>query len=293
MGLLRAELLQENAVRASTVYPLRDVVSVRSPVLILTTKDDGGIILIALNCQCEAFETLGAQQSEGMPVSRRGSDELVLRRFPEVEVSAVAGPSINGASASFKSRRHDCGFIVNLPGVSDPGGQAAFRFHIMEVKMSENMVTREEFLMELNTERRITMLEAMTAEVRKETAEIRKETAELRAEVRKETAELRTSNEDARKEYRSHQRFVLRVTAAMVIAVVLTFSGIGYNAFSVNQSLAELTIKVDRIDDRLASVETDVAALQTDVAALQTDVAALTVGQQQIFAALRNEGIIQ
>ena len=103
MGLLRAELLQENAVRASTVYPLRDVVSVRSPVLILTTKDDGGIILIALNCQCEAFETLGAQQSEGMPVSRRGSDELVLRRFPEVEVSAVAGPSINGASASFKA----------------------------------------------------------------------------------------------------------------------------------------------------------------------------------------------
>ncbi len=159
--------------------------------------------------------------------------------------------------------------------------------------MSENMVTREEFLMELNTERRITMLEAMTAEVRKETAEIRKETAELRAEVRKETAELRASNEDARKEYRSHQRFVLRVTAAMVIAVVLTFSGIGYNAFSVNRSLAELTIKVDRIDDRLASVETDVAALQTDVAALQTDVAALTVGQQQIFAALRNEGIIQ
>ena len=151
--------------------------------------------------------------------------------------------------------------------VSDPGGQAASGFHIMEVKMSENMVTREEFLMELNTERRITMLEAMTAE-------IRKETAELRAEVRKETAELRASNEDARKEYRSHQRFVLRVTAAMVIAVVLTFSGIGYNAFSVNRSLAELTIKVDRIDDRLASVETDVAALK--------------VGQQQIFAALRN-----
>ena len=134
--------------------------------------------------------------------------------------------------------------------------------------MSENMVTREEFLTELNTERRITMLEAMTAE------------------VRKETAELRVSNEDARKEYRTHQRFVLRVTAAMVIAVVLTFSGIGYNAFSVNRSLAELTIKVDRIDDRLASVETDVAALQTDVAAL-------TVGQQQIFTALRNEGIIQ
>ena len=141
--------------------------------------------------------------------------------------------------------------------------------------MSENMVTREEFLTELNTERRITMLEAMTAEIRKETAEIRRE-----------TAEIRTSNEDARKEYRSHQRFVLRVTAAMVIAVVLTFSGIGYNAFSVNRSLAELTIKVDRIDDRLASVETDVAALQTDVAAL-------TVGQQQIFTALRNEGIIQ
>ena len=134
--------------------------------------------------------------------------------------------------------------------------------------MSENMVIREEFYMELNTERRITMLEAMTAE------------------VRKETAELRVSNEDARKEYRSHQRFVLRVTAAMVIAVVLTFSGIGYNAFSVNRSLAELTTKVDRVDDRLASVETDVAALQTDVAAL-------TVGQQQIFTALRNEGIIQ
>ena len=134
--------------------------------------------------------------------------------------------------------------------------------------MSENMVTREEFLTELNTERRITMLEAMTAE------------------IRKETAELRVSNEDARKEYRSHQRFVLRVTAAMVIAVVLTFSGIGYNAFSVNRSLAELTIKVDRIDDRLASVETDVAALRTDVAAL-------TVGQQQIITALRNEGIIQ
>ncbi len=141
--------------------------------------------------------------------------------------------------------------------------------------MSENMVTREEFLTELNTERRITMLEAMTAEIRKETAEIRKETAEIRA-----------SNEDARKEYRSHQRFVLRVTASMVIAVVLTFSGIGYNVFSVNRSLAELTIKVDRVDDRLASVETDVAALRTDVAAL-------TVGQQQIFTALRNEGIIQ
>ena len=134
--------------------------------------------------------------------------------------------------------------------------------------MSENMVTREEFLTELNTERRITMLEAMTAE------------------IRKETAEIRASNEDARKEYRSHQRFVLRVTASMVIAVVLTFSGIGYNVFSVNRSLAELTIKVDRIDDRLASVETDVAALRTDVAAL-------TVGQQQIFTALRNEGIIQ
>ncbi len=134
--------------------------------------------------------------------------------------------------------------------------------------MSENMVAREEFLTELNTERRITMLEAMTAEIRKETAEIRRETAEIRA-----------SNEDARKEYRSHQRFVLRVTAAMVIAVVLTFSGIGYNAFSVNRSLVELTIKVDRIDDRLASVETDVAALK--------------VGQQQIFTALRREGIIQ
>ena len=114
------------------------------------------------------------------------------------------------------------------------------------------MVTHEEFLTELNTERRITMLEAMTAEIRRETAEIRRETAEIRA-----------SNEDARKEHRSHQRFVLRVTASMVIAVVLTFSGIGYNVFSVNRSLAELTIKVDRIDDRLASVETDVAALQT------------------------------
>ena len=138
--------------------------------------------------------------------------------------------------------------------------------------MSENMVTREEFLTELNTERRITMLEAMTATM---TAEIRKETAE----IRRETAEIRASNEDARKEYRSHQRFVLRVTAAMVIAVVLTYSGIGYNVFSVNRSLAELTIKVDRIDDRLASVETDVAALK--------------VGQQQIFTALRREGIIQ
>ena len=134
--------------------------------------------------------------------------------------------------------------------------------------MSENMVAREEFLMELNTERRITMLEAMMAEVRKETVEIRKETAEIRA-----------SNEDARKEYRTHQRFVLRVTASMVIAVVLTFSVIGYNEFSVNRSLAELTVKVGRLDDRLASVETDVAALK--------------VGQQQIFTALRNEGIIQ
>ena len=178
---------------------------------------------------------------------------------------------------------------LSASGGSDPEGQAAFRFHIMEIKMSENMVTREEFLTELNTERRITMLEAMTAEIRKETVEIRRETAE----IRKETAEIRASNEDARKEYRSHQRFVLRVTASMVIAVVLTFSGIGYNAFSVNRSLAELTIKVDRVDDRLASVETDVAALQTDVAMLQTDVAALTVGQQQIFTALRNEGIIQ
>ena len=122
--------------------------------------------------------------------------------------------------------------------------------------MSENMVTREEFYMELNTERRITMLEAMTAE------------------IRQETAAIRASTEDARKEYRSHQRFVLRVTAAMVIAVVLTFSGIGYNAFSVNRSLAELTIKVDRLDARMASVETDVAELQ--------------VGQQQIFEILRD-----
>ena len=115
--------------------------------------------------------------------------------------------------------------------------------------------------MALNTERRITMLEAMAAE------------------IRKETAAIRASTEDARKEYRSHQRFVLRVTAAMVIAVVLTFSGIGYNAFSVNRSLAELTIKVDRLDARMASVETDVAAL--------------TIGRQQILTALRNAGIIE
>ncbi len=132
------------------------------------------------------------------------------------------------------------------------------------------MVTREEFYMELNTERRITMLEAMTAEIRKETAEIRQETAE----IRQETAAIRASTEDARKEYRSHQRFVLRITAAMVIAVVLTFSGIGYNAFSVNRSLAELTIKVDRLDARMASVETDVTSLQ--------------VGQRQIFEILRD-----
>ncbi len=125
-------------------------------------------------------------------------------------------------------------------------------------------------IVELNTERRITMLEAMSAEIRKETAEIRQETAAIRA-----------STEDARKEYRSHQRFVLRVTAAMVIAVVLTFSGIGYNAFSVNRSLAELTIKVDRLDARMASVETDIAALQSDVTSLQ-------VGQRQIFEILRD-----
>ena len=115
--------------------------------------------------------------------------------------------------------------------------------------------------MALNTEHRITMLEAMAAE------------------IRKVTAAIRASTEDARKEYRSHQRFVLRVTAAMVIAVVLTFSGIGYNAFSVNRSLAELTIKVDRLDARMASVETDVAAL--------------AIGQQQILTALRNAGIIK
>ena len=29
-----------------------------------------------LNCQCEAYETLGIQQSEDMPVSRSGGDEL-------------------------------------------------------------------------------------------------------------------------------------------------------------------------------------------------------------------------
>ncbi len=130
MELLRAELLQEKAVRAGTVYPLRDVVLVRSPVLILTTKDDGAIIQIALNCQCEAFETLGAQQSEGMPVSRRGSDELALRHFPEVEASAeaVAGPSINGASASFKIRRHDCGFIVSFRGEATRKGKRPLDF---------------------------------------------------------------------------------------------------------------------------------------------------------------------
>ena len=106
----------EARVRAGTVYPLRDVVLVRSPVLILKTKDDGAIIQTALNCQCEAFETLGAQQSEGMPVSRRSGDELAPRRFPEVEAEAVAGPPINGASASFISRRHDCGFISTFRG---------------------------------------------------------------------------------------------------------------------------------------------------------------------------------
>lgn len=60
-----------------------------------------------------------------MPVSRRGGDELALRRFPEVEASAeaVAGPPINGASASFISRRHDCGFIVNLPGEATREGK--------------------------------------------------------------------------------------------------------------------------------------------------------------------------
>ena len=77
------------------MYSLREVVSVRSPVLILTTKDDGVIIQIALNCQCEAFETLGAQQSEGMPVSRQGGDELALRHFPEMEASAEAVGTVN------------------------------------------------------------------------------------------------------------------------------------------------------------------------------------------------------
>ena len=77
------------------MYPLRDVVSVRSPVLILTTQDDGAIIQIALNCPCEAFETLGTLQSEGMPVSRRGGDELAPRRFLEVEASAEAVGTVN------------------------------------------------------------------------------------------------------------------------------------------------------------------------------------------------------
>ena len=99
-----------------------------------------------LNCQCEVFETLSAFQSEGMPVCRRSCDELSLPRVTEVEASeeAVAGPPINDASASFKNCGDDCGFIVNLPPVGrggDPGEQAASGMQIMEVKMSENMVT--------------------------------------------------------------------------------------------------------------------------------------------------------
>ncbi len=134
--------------------------------------------------------------------------------------------------------------------------------------MTENIVTREEFYRELNTERRITMLETMTAE------------------IQKNTVELRASNEDARNEYRAHQRFVLRVTATMVVAVVIAFSGVAFNAFSVNESLAELTIKVDRMDHRLESVESDVASLKTDVGMLQE-------GQARITAALLKAGIIE
>lgn len=43
-----------------------------------------------LNCQCEAFETLGAAKSEGMSVSRLGGDELAPRSVPEVDGSAEA-----------------------------------------------------------------------------------------------------------------------------------------------------------------------------------------------------------
>ena len=134
--------------------------------------------------------------------------------------------------------------------------------------MTENIVTREEFYRELNTERRITMLETMTAE------------------IQKNTVELRASNEDARNEYRAHQRFVLRVTVTMVVAVVIAFSGVAFNAFSVNESLAELTIKVDRMDHRLESVESDVASLKIDVGMLQE-------GQARITAALLKAGIIE
>ena len=53
-----------------------------------------------------------------MPVSRSGGDELLLRRFPEVEASAeaVAGPQINDASASFKNRGYNCGFTSTFRG---------------------------------------------------------------------------------------------------------------------------------------------------------------------------------
>ena len=134
--------------------------------------------------------------------------------------------------------------------------------------MADATVTREEFHKELNTERRITMLETMTAEIRKETAEIRKE-----------TAELRTSNEDARKDYSVQQRFNIRLIAGMLLVVALAFVGAAYNSFGVNQNLSTLTVKVERIEDRLANVETDVATLQE--------------GQARITAALLQAGIIK
>ena len=120
--------------------------------------------------------------------------------------------------------------------------------------MTENIVTREEFYRELNTDRRITMLETMTAE-------------------------LRASNEDARKEYRAHQRFNIRLISGMLLVVALAFVGAAYNSFGVNQNLSTLTVKVERIENRLANVETDVATLQK--------------GQARITAALLKAGIIE
>ena len=71
------------------------------------------------------------------------------------------------------------------------------------------------------------------------------------------------------------------------IAILGIFMAIALALFVQTQNEID-TIRID-----IAYIKEDVATLKTDVAVLKTDVAALQVGQQQIFTALRNEGIIK
>ena len=84
------------------------------------------------------------------------------------------------------------------------------------------------------------------------------------------------SIKDAQKAYQRISFTILGVFAAIAISL-----------FVLTQN------DIDSIRADIADIKVDVATLKTDVAALQDDVTALQVGQQQIFAALRNEGIIQ